>query len=190
MDPDKFFLVFPGIFSKTSRTWDEVKDETIGTGLFFLFFGLPFILAGAFGRALSDQNLDLYIDRPFFSLWFVHILAHLITLLSGSWMIARMAGTYGLKPGFGRTMRLSVASYIPFLLSQIVTGFAPVLAFLPLAGLIHTVFLFWNGAAYVLEVAPNRLAGFTLLSFFIFLGLGFIGLYLIRMIIFAPVTPS
>lgn len=190
MHSDTYFAIFPGVFTNPSRSWEVIKDLVIKPFHFFLLVGLPFILLGALGRSLSDQNLDLYVNSSFGLLFFVHLLTNLAVLLLGSWMIARMAGTYGLDPGFNLTLRLSVTAYIPFLLSQLLAAIAAAISAIALAGLVYSLFLFWNGAPHVLDIPKNRLAGFTLLAFFIFLGLGFICLYLLRMIIFAPVTIS
>ncbi|MBW6498305.1 MAG: hypothetical protein K0B09_07960 [Bacteroidales bacterium] len=188
MSSETFFAIFPGIFINPGRTWEVIRDLDLKPVRFFLFFGLPFVFLGALGRALTDQSNDLYVSAPFGALLFVHLLTHLLVLLVGPWMVARMAGTYGLDPGFNHSMRLAVTAYIPFLLSQIVTAIAAALSFIPMAGLIFSLFLYWHGAPLVLGIPVNRLTGFTLLSFFIFLGLGFIGLYLLRMITFAPVS--
>jgi hypothetical protein len=190
MNSDTYFAIFPGVFTNPSRSWEVIKDIDIKPARFFLLVGLPFIFFGALGRSLSDQNLDVYVNSSFGLLFLVHIITHLTVLLLGSWMIARMSGTYGLEPGFYLTLRLSVTAYIPFLLSQLLAAIAAAISAIALAGLIYSLFLFWNGAPQVLDIPKNRLAGFTLLAFFIFLGLGFIGLYLFRMIIFAPVTLS
>ncbi len=190
MPIDKFLAVFPGVFIKPAQTWLVLKSDTTQTIKFFWVLGLPFILAGAFGRALSDQNIEKFVDSPFLLLFLIHFLAHLLTLCGGSWMIARLAGSYSLRPGFERVFKLSLTAYIPFLLSQLFTGFVWLLHWLPFAGLVFSVFLFWNGSGNVLQIPRNRLAGFTLLSFFVFLGIGFLGLYLFRMIIFAPVTQN
>lgn len=190
MTSETFFAIFPGIFINPGRTWEVIKELELKPVRFFLFFGLPFIFLGALGRALTDQSHDLYVSTPFGALLFVHLLAIFLVLLVGPWMVARMAGTYGLDPGFNHSMRLAVTAYIPFLLSQIVTAIAAAMPVISMAGLIYSLFLYWHGAPVVLGIPVNRLTGFTLLSFFIFLGLGFIGLYLLRMIIFAPVSIS
>ncbi len=189
MSSETFFSIFPGIFINPGRTWEVIRDLELKPIRFFLFFGLPFIFLGALGRSLTDQSQDLYVNSSFGALLFVHLFANFMVLLVGPWMVARMAGTYGINPGFNHSMRLAVTAYIPFLLSQIVTAIAAALTFFPMAALIYSLFLYWHGAPVVLGIPVNRLTGFTLLSFFIFLGLGFIGLYLLRMIIFTPVSP-
>ncbi len=188
MSSETFFAIFPGIFTHPSRTWEVIRNLDLKPVRFFLFFGLPFVFLGALGRALTDQSHDFYVNSSFVILLLVHVFAHLLVLLAGPWMVARMAGTYALEPGFNRSMRLAVTCYIPFLLSQIVAALVAAISIIPMAGLIYSLFLYWHGAPVVLGIPANRLTGFTLLSFFIFLGLGFIGLYLLRMIIFAPVS--
>jgi|GEM_PF-3445030 len=190
MSSEIFFAIFPGIFIHPGRTMEVIRDLELKPLRFFLFFGLPFILLGSLGRALTDQSHDLYVNSSFGALLFVHLLTNFMVLLAGPWMVARMAGTYGIDPGFNYSMRLAITAYIPFLLSQIVTAIAAALSIIPMVALIYSLFLYWHGAPVVLGIPVNRLTGFTLLSFFIFLGLGFIGLYLLRMIIFTPVSPS
>lgn len=188
MISDKILAIFPGIFIKPAQTWQVINADTNQALRYFLYFGFPFVLAGAFGRALTDQGMEQFVGSPFFLLLLLHFLAQLITLTAGSYMIARLAGNYGLRPEFAQVIKLSLAAYIPYLFSFLIRGFVPMLDWLPYAGLAYAVFLFWNGADKVLNVPADRLTGFTLLSFFVFLGLGLISLYLFRMIIFAPVT--
>jgi hypothetical protein len=152
MHSDTYFAIFPGVFTNPSRSWEVIKDLDVKPVRFFLLVGLPFILLGAFGRSLSDQNLDLYVNSSFGLLFIVHLLTNLIVLLLGSWMIARMAGTYGLEPGFNLTLRLSVTAYIPFLLSQLLAAIAAAISVIALAGLVYSLFLFWNGAPQVLDI--------------------------------------
>ncbi|MEE4176258.1 MAG: YIP1 family protein [Bacteroides sp.] len=188
MHSDIFFSIVPGVFFNPPRAWQTVKSHPISLIRFFLVFGLPFILLGSFGRALSDQDLEAFVDRPLGILFLSHLLSNLLVLLAGPWMIARLSGTYKLVPDYSSSLKLSVVSYIPFLLSQLIAALAPVISFIALVGMGFSLVLFWSGAPVILDIPKNRLAGFTFLSFFIFLGLSLIGLYLIRLIIFAPVT--
>ena len=188
MHPDTFFLVIPGVFIQPGRAWEAIKEHPISLIRFFLVFGLPFILIGSFGRALSDQSLDAFVARPFGLLFLSHLLANLLVLLLSPWMIARLSGTYGLAPSYENSLKLSLISYIPFLVSQFLAALAPVISFIAMAGMAYALVLFWMGAPLLLNIPKNRLVGFTFMAFFIFLGLSLIGLYLLRMIFFATTT--
>lgn len=185
MRSETFFAIFPGVFINPSHTWQVIKDLDTKPIPFFLFAGLPFIALGSIGRAITDQTEEFFIGEPFTTLLFVNFASTFIVMFAGPYMISRLAGAYGLNPGFNMTFRLTVTSYIPFLLAQFFIALAPAISVVFYGGLIYTLFLFWNGAPKVLSIPQNRQAGFTLLSFFIFLGLAFIGLYLLRLIIFA-----
>lgn len=185
MQKDLYFSIIPGVFFQPSLTWQVLREHPFSLIRFFLVFGLPFILMGSLGRSISDQNLDLFVARPLSLLFVAHFLSNLQVLLLGPWMIARLSGTYGLKPDYGASLRLSVVSYLPFLFSQLIAALAPVISFVALAGMAYALVLFWRGAPRVLDIPKNRLAGFTFMAFFIFLGLSLVGIYLIRLIIFA-----
>lgn len=187
MPVNMFLRFFPGILIKPVYSLQNLKSDASKVLIFFCAMGLPFLLSGAIGRAFSDQRFEQFADRPFILLLMVHLFAKLVTMSGGSWMIARLAGSYNLKPGFGQVFKLSLTAFVPFFLSQFFAGVVLMFFWLPWAGLAYTVFIFYSGSGIVLEIPRNRLTGFTLLSFFVFLGLGFIGLYLCRMIIFAPV---
>lgn len=187
MHSDPFFSIMPGVLFNPSRAWQKIRSHPLSLIRFFLVFGLPYILLGSFGRAFSDQSLDVFVDQPLILLFLSHLLSNLLVLLAGPWMIARLSGTYKLAPDYSSSLKLSLVSYIPFLLSQLFAALAPVISFIALVGMGFSLVLFWIGAPVILDIPKNRLAGFTFLAFFIFLGLSIIGLNLFRLIIFAPV---
>ena len=182
------FSIVPGVLLKPSITFQVVKDHSISIIRFFLLFGLPFILMGSFGRALCDQNLEVFVNRPLGLLFLIHLFSNFLALLLGSYMVALLSGTYGLPPDYSQSLKLSLTSYIPFLISQLLAALAPVINFIAFAGIAYSVILFWRGAPIILKIPRDRLTGFTFMAFFIFMGMSLIGIFLLRLIIFATVS--
>jgi hypothetical protein len=175
-------LVFLAVFSRPARAFALAGDPGMQANRFFVLYGMPLLLAGSAGRMLLLGGEG----PPGLFVFLSNLLAFVIALPAGSWMIARMAPSFGSRAGREEVFKLVVLSMTPFLLAQVVAGLFPALSWLGYAGLAWALIVYWQGLGPMAGTPRPKATGFALVSFFILLGLSWIlQLFFAGFIIFA-----
>lgn len=161
-----------GVFTKPGLFFLQLKDSGVSHKIIFLKYALPLLVISSLGRIWKPTVLQE--DMSLFSWMFcIHFFANALSLWLGPWMIARLAPSFQSKRDFALCLSMVVFAYIPFLLAQGLSAFFPESWLVGIPGLIYTVFLYGFALPRVLHTPPERVLGFTLISFFILLGISY-----------------
>ena len=146
-------------------------------------YGVAIMAFGSLGRALTGllrlkdaENAGLIASGIALPAWlfFINLTSYFITFLLGAWLIYKLSPRFGSMTTFATMLTVIVFSYTPFLMMQIVPLTGVYGRFVSVAGLIYTVWLYAKGASVMACIPSQRVAGFTLVSFFILFGIFYI----------------
>ncbi len=169
-----------GLVSNHARAFSLIRRKSLpGFGLFaaFLLFvgssGRALLSLQGFGYLLGDEQLPVGMAFLLILL-FLHLLVFLATWYLGSVMVSKLAKSFGTGMNLAETWRLVVVSYTPFMMVQPFTVWTVAGQWVGLAGLVFTLVLFSKGITHLDYIPRKKMVGFTLVAFFVFLGLSYL----------------
>lgn len=180
-----YLSVFLAVFYKPAEAIRMAGEAGNKGWRFFCLFGIPLIMTGALGRmwivgsgsALSLASLLLFL---------INLASYALAILLGSLLVAKLSRPFRSDSDRMRTMNLMVVAFSPFFVSQVVIALLPGLTPIGFAALGYTVFLYGRGLQPLLQTPPEKVAGLTLVSFFILLGIAWVvNIILSGLLIFA-----
>ncbi len=178
MDKKQNLRIISGILFRPRSYFEAMAGSPPAANSFLLAYGLPLLVVGSAGRmarALLYQpgGLDLRGDQ-LAGIFLISLSGYLLSIWLGSHLIAKLGKPFNSKPSAGMAMLLVMAAYTPYMLFLPVSALSPGLSPLRWLGLLYTAYLFWAGCGYLMETPGHHRIGYTLVSFFILLGLSHI----------------
>jgi hypothetical protein len=171
--PAYYFSIFVAVFYNPDKACRLAGNPRSGSWPLFLFYGLPLILTGSLGRMLIlGEGKDLSLAS--LVVFWINLAAYVLAILLGSGLVARLARPFKAVSDRGLTLKLMVVAFTPFFLSQLMIALIPGIKPVGFLALGYTVFLFGKGLVPLLETPPAKVAGFTLVAFFILLGIAWV----------------
>jgi len=179
--PGWFPVALADIFFRPQKVFSALRQDRQPPG--FMLFAAVLLIAGAAGRTLTGiKSLDpppsvaSMLDEPALPvfLFFAHVAVFIITWYAGSWLIGKLVPPFGGTTNRQSLWKLIVIAYTPFMLAQPLTALPGPGHWAGFAALVYTVILFAWGAGYLGIIPRKKITGFTLLAFFILLGISFI----------------
>jgi hypothetical protein len=167
-----YLRLFLLVFTKPGLAFSRIKEEQLSHGLLFLLYAMPLLVFASLGR--MSQPMGLQEDMTLaYAVFLIHICATATSMWLGAWMISRLSPSFHSERHFPHTLKMIVLSYTPFLLAQGLSFLLPESWPVGIIGLIYTVYLFGLALPLVLQTPRERLIGFTLISFFVLLGISY-----------------
>ena len=160
------------IVFQPNAEWDRIAAERTSIDVLVRHFILPLALLAPISSYIGIRWFNATWDADMGFLVPAHeaLAAATTTLVATIGSVFALAGIFVLlAPLYGSArdyrMALSVATFgaVPILLAG-ATLFLPVMALVGLAGLTHSLYLYWLGARKVLHVAPGHQAEFVGIS--------------------------
>ncbi len=175
--------IFLQVFFRPLRAFDGLTGPLFSHSRFFIFYGIPLIVAGSLGRAAMgleryegmQEELSVFMDISIsFVLFWVNLTSYCIAMLLGAMLIWKLAPRFDSKAGFGSTLSVVVLAYTPFLIAQPIEASGNFRSVFSIAGLIYTVLLYAKGVRIMASTPQKNIVGFTMVSFFILFGIFYI----------------
>lgn len=186
--------IFLNVFYRPERSFRVLADPLFSHRRFFFFYGLPLMLVGSLGRVLAAMNrfenadhISLVVSAIPLTvmLFIVNFVSYVVTFLLGAQLLSRLSPRFGATASFGTMLTMIVYSYTPFLVVQLFAFPLTIGRFISLLGLIYTVWLYVKGSVVMAYIPAKKIAGFTMVSFLLLLGVFYIiGLFSSGMFIF------
>lgn len=179
--PGWFPVTLADVFLRPGKVFYALRQDRQPPG--FMLYAAVLLIAGAAGRTLTGiKYLDPapsfadMLDEPalLVSLFLAHVAVFIITWYAGSWLIGKLAPSFGGTANRQLVLKLIVIAYTPFMLAQPLAALPAPGHWAGFAALVYTVILFAWGAGYLEIIPRKKITGFTLLAFFILLGISFI----------------
>ncbi len=164
------FSVLTTLVYNPFLAFQRLRDQQGNGQRLFFQLALPAILLAAFSRAASAAVLSGE-GAGFWLLVLIQILALTSSMQLGSLLISRLAPSFASMRGRSRCLQLIILAYMPFLLIQLPQAFLTLPFSLGLPGLAATVFLYARGLPVMMQTPPDRIIGFTAVSFLVLLGI-------------------
>ena len=175
-----FANLITGLFTNHNRAFSVIRQSPLpGFGLFAFLL----LLIGSAGRMLvslrgygfSPEAGQLPFGVPgLLVLLSLHLLAFLLTWYLGAVMVSKLSASFGPGMGLADTWKLVVVSYAPFMLVQPLTLLAIAGQWIGFVGLVSALVLFAQGVTCLKFIPRKKMVGFTLVAFFVFLGLSYL----------------
>lgn len=152
----------------------------------FFCYGLPLLLVGSAGRMMASTAAgDHWLAG--LTVFLTNLAAYTLAVLLGATLVSRLAKPFQSTPDRSRTLKLILVAFTPFLVSQPLTAISPNLRVLGFLALAYTVVLYGIGLKPMLQTHPLKVTGFSLVAFFILLGIAWVvNLVLSGLFIFVP----
>jgi hypothetical protein len=139
----------------------------------FFFYGLPLLLIGSAGRMVASKAAggDWLAGTTVF---LINLAAYTLAVLLGATLVSRLAKPFQSTRDRSATLKLIVVAFTPFLVSQPLTAISPYLRVIGFLALAYTLVLFGIGLKPMLQTPPAKVTGFSLVAFFILLGIAWV----------------
>ncbi len=175
--------IFLHVFYRPRRAFDGLTKPLFSHRRFFVFYGIPLIVAGSLGRTAMgleryedmQEELSVFMDISMpFALFWVNLTSYCVALLLGAMLIWKLAPRFDSKAGFGSILSVILLAYTPFLIAQPIEAAVGFRSVFSMAGLIYTVLLYAMGVRIMASTPQKNTVGFTMVSFFILFGIFYI----------------
>lgn len=171
MRASELFSVLTTLAYRPTYSFKLLRDQHKSGQRLFFQLAIPAILLAAFSRAASAEAIAGEWGTVFCLLVLVQVLAFTASVQLGSVLISRLAPSFASMRDQGRCLQLIILSYTPFLIIQLPEAFSTFPFSLGLPGLAATVFLYARGLPVMMQTPPDRIIGFTAVSFLVLLGI-------------------
>lgn len=152
----------------------------------FFCYGLPLLLVGSAGRMMASTTAGGHWLAGL-AVFLTNLAAYTLAVLLGATLVSRLAKPFQSTRDRSRTLKLILVAFTPFLVSQPLTAISPNVRVLGFLALAYTVVLFGIGLKPMLQTPPLKVTGFSLVAFFILLGIAWVvNLVLSGLFIFVP----
>ncbi len=162
-----------GVLFKTDKAWGEIALKPNTIPALVMFIVLPLLIIST----ILDKGLFAVDTEATGLSWviivIISICSSLISFFAGAWMIHLLGPRYKSESTYLLAFNLVIFSYLPILISKIISLTHPRLALLIWVG-IYSIYLFWKGTVTVLKTPETHATGFTIISLMIVIGLDYV----------------
>ncbi len=190
MKPNNLRLIY-NILARPNDFFMQMGAGTPDVRGLIVSYAAPLFMLAAAGRMTRIMLIRASGDAPLAGdqlagIFIISLVGYALSVWLGAIIIAKMAKAFQSIQDRDKIMLLIVLAYTPFMLAQPLAAISPAMTPVLFLGLIYTVFLFGKGAGPMLSTPNQKIIGFTLVSYFVVLGISYLSmLVLSELLIFA-----